>query len=298
MRHFLFRVCVLLLIAASGGACTNTAGIEEAPPVIQNPKDDDAVRDTIQESPLATWDPSGVDIFSGLSSGEGTLEITPSCVRIIYDSGDTALLVWAEPASWNASHQLIEFMDYRGNRIRLINGDRISAGGSGTDMSADGADRFPFVSPPDPSCKADELFILNSISIIEEWILPTWDPAKSESDTLSEAFSGVGKLEFDDRCVRLVQTIGTDRRSILLVWPEPTSWFNPSRAIDFVDVSGSQMILRNDVRIEALGYEVVPAPNELGKPIPDEIKVVSPPANFCWADAKFVVRSVSLVPYR
>ena len=136
-----------------------------------------AEENRIEESPLTTWDPSKSDFFFQASSGEGTLEITHGCVRLIQEKEvgqESILFVWPEPTSWNASSQLIDFVDVWGERLELQDGDKIVAGGSGyplvelTEEDKATGKFTSFVSPPDPSCKADELFVLNSISVVAD----------------------------------------------------------------------------------------------------------------------------------
>ncbi len=133
--------CLLLacafIVAALGGACGDTV--------------------TVDESPLATWDPSKSDTFPQASSGEGTLEVSDWCVRLMLKNGESVLLVWPEPTSWNASVQAIQFVSVFGERMELRNGDRIAAGGATPIVEPN------FVSAPDPSCEADEMFVLNSM---------------------------------------------------------------------------------------------------------------------------------------
>ena len=143
----------VVVVAVIGGAC--------------------AEDNRIEESPLATWDPSKSEIFFLASSGEGTLEITPGCVRLIHETTMT-LLVWPEPTSWDASSQMIDFVDVMGNRLELRDGDRIEAGGSGypieiiTEEDKSTGKFTSFVSPPAPSCSASRSFVLNSISVIQD----------------------------------------------------------------------------------------------------------------------------------
>ena len=143
----------VVVIAVIGGAC--------------------AEDNRIEESPLATWDPSKSEIFFLASSGEGTLEITSGCVRLIQET-QTTLLVWPEPTSWNASSQVIDFVDVMGNRLQLRDGDRIEAGGSGypikiiTEEDKSTGKFTSFASPPAPTCSADDSFVLNSISVIQD----------------------------------------------------------------------------------------------------------------------------------
>ena len=132
----------------------------------------------IEESPLSTWDPSESEAFFLAASGEGTLDITHGCVRLIQETnaGQMAiLLVWPEPTSWDATSQEIDFVDVWGERMELRDGDKIVAGGSGyslvelTEEDKATGKFTSFVAPPDPSCNVDELFVLNSISMAEDW---------------------------------------------------------------------------------------------------------------------------------
>ena len=155
MRRLLLAYA--LIFAVFGGACSE--------------------ENWIAESPLATWDPSKAGIFLQASSGEGALEITPGCVRLVSETGaglEYILLVWPEPTSWNASSQVIDFVDVMGNRLELRDGDRISAGGSGypieiiTEEDKSTGKFTSFASPPAPTCNAGRSFVLNSISVIED----------------------------------------------------------------------------------------------------------------------------------
>ena len=122
---------------------------------------------------LATWDPSKSDIFFDSSSGEGTVTITLGCVWLMKNTkvGEKfILLVWPEPTIWNASSQAIEFVDVLGGHQELRDGDKIKAGGAGYPgaHSPEYMGNPNFVIPPDPSCNADELFVLNSIRAIQD----------------------------------------------------------------------------------------------------------------------------------
>ena len=116
----------------------------------------------IDESPLATWDPSKADMFRQATAGKGTLDVSASCVQLILENEKSVLLVWPEPTSWNASAQVIDFVGPLGERLELRNGDQIMPGGAT-------ATREPqFISPPDPSCNADEIFVLHSIKVLTD----------------------------------------------------------------------------------------------------------------------------------
>ncbi|MCH8950109.1 MAG: hypothetical protein IIB87_07015 [Chloroflexi bacterium] len=122
-------------------------------------------------SPLATWNPSNDDIFNDATTGEGTLDISAACVRLIQNQ-KTILLVWPEPTSWNASSQVIEFVGPLGERAELRDGDQIMPGGvtviGGGNIGEPDIGAPPFVSPPDPSCKAEETFIVNSLVLVTD----------------------------------------------------------------------------------------------------------------------------------
>ena len=127
--------------------------------------------DRIETSPLATWDPSNTNVFNAATAGEGTLDVSAGCVRLIQNQ-KTILLVWPEPTSWNASSQAIEFVGPLGERAELRDGDQIRPGGvtviGGGNIGEPDIGAPPFVSPPDPSCKADETFILHSIRLVTD----------------------------------------------------------------------------------------------------------------------------------
>lgn len=116
----------------------------------------------VDRSPLATWDPRNAGVFHDATAGRGTLDISAGCVRLVLDNQKTILLVWPEPTSWNASSQAIEFVGVRGEHAELRDGDQIMPGGS-TPIG-----EFQFVSPPDPSCKANGTFVVNSLVPVTE----------------------------------------------------------------------------------------------------------------------------------
>ncbi len=121
-----------------------------------------AGEERIDESPLATWDPSKADMFMQATAGQGTLDVSASCVQLILENQKSVLLVWPEPTSWNASSQVIDFVSPLGERLELRHGDRIMPGGAT-------ATREPqFISPPDPSCNSEEIFVLHSIKVLTD----------------------------------------------------------------------------------------------------------------------------------
>ncbi len=153
MGRFLLICVSVIAIVTMGGAC-----VEE---------------NRIEESPLTTWEPSKSDVFPHSSSGEGTLGIEPRCVRLELetDAGlKYILLVWPEPTYWNSPVQVINFIDVWGENLELRDGDKIAAGGMEYPPveSPEYKGEPTFVLPPDPSCNADELFVLNSIRVIQD----------------------------------------------------------------------------------------------------------------------------------
>ena len=122
-------------------------------------------------SPLATWDPGGAGGFNLPAVGAGTLDISARCVRLIQNQ-KTILLVWPEQTSWSASSQVIEFVGVRGERAELRDGDQIMVGGvtviGGGNIGEPDIGAPPYVSPPDPSCKAEETVIVNTISLVTD----------------------------------------------------------------------------------------------------------------------------------
>ena len=66
------------------------------------------------------------------------------------------------PRRATASSQMIEFVGVRGERAELRDGDQIIPGGATPIVEPQ------FVSPPDPSCKADETFTVNSLILVTD----------------------------------------------------------------------------------------------------------------------------------
>ena len=74
----------------------------------------------------------------------------------------------------------------------------------------------------------------------------TWD--RSETVVFNDARTE-GTLQILTSCVRLILV---NRKLVLPVWPEPTSWNTSRQAIAFVGVLGGRLELRDGDRI-ALG---------------------------------------------
>ena len=111
---------------------------------------------------LATWVPGNAEAFTNATVGAGRLDITAGCIRLILDNQKIVLPVWPEPTTWNASSQLIDFTSVLGERTELHNGDQIIPSGSAANRTSE------FVVAPDPSCEADEIFMVNSIHVVEQ----------------------------------------------------------------------------------------------------------------------------------
>lgn len=113
-------------------------------------------------SPIVTWNPSEGEIFN-TAGGIGTLDISENCARFKYANGALSLLAWPEPTAWNESEQAIEFVSpHDGTQLTLRHGDRIHVTGG----SASGEPQY--VNPPDPSCEADDIFVLNDVRLVED----------------------------------------------------------------------------------------------------------------------------------
>lgn len=110
--------------------------------------------------------------------------------------------------------------------------------------------------------------------------LPTWDPSTAESFT--DATVGDGTLEFSANCVTLALD---NQKTILLIWPEPTTWDSTKKTVELVDVLGNRLELHEGDRIMPSGS--TPA----GEP-----KYVTPPRASCIADEQFIVNAISVIP--
>ncbi len=124
---------------------------------------------TTDKLPLATWDPSTSDAFDQTSAGKGILSISDTCVLLTLENQKEILLVWPEPTSWNASTQAIEFVDVRGEHLQLRDGDYIIPGGvtvvGGGNPGEPELGEPQYVSSPNDSCEADEIFVVNSVRL-------------------------------------------------------------------------------------------------------------------------------------
>ena len=119
-------------------------------------------------------------------------------------------------------------------------------------------------------------------------LLATWDP--SGAGGFDDAAVGAGTLDISARCVRLIQ----NQKTILLVWPEPTSWNASSQVIEFVSVHGQRAALRNGDQITVGGVTVIGGGN-IGEPDIGAPPFVSPPDPSCKAEETVIVNSISLV---
>lgn len=117
-----------------------------------------------------------------------------------------------------------------------------------------------------------------SQATLEESPLATWDTSTSGSFTTSTV--GTGTLVISDRCVRLVLD---NQKTVLLLWPEPTSWNASSQVIEFVGVRGERVAVRHGDRVRPGGATAIREP-----------PFVSPPDPACQADEAFIVNSLSV----
>ena len=110
----------------------------------------------------------------------------------------------------------------------------------------------------------------------------TWDRNSEVVQVFSQARTA-GTLEISSGCVRLIDE---NKESVLLVWPEPTSWNVSKQAIDFVSVMGEFGEFRDGDRIVLGGADRHPtvSPNFVSAPDPS-----------CEAEMMFVLNSARML---
>lgn len=109
--------------------------------------------------------------------------------------------------------------------------------------------------------------------------LPTWDP--SNDGAFADATLGPAILDMSTGCVLLVLE---NQKSVLPVWPLPTSWNPSSQAIEFVDVWGERTELREGDTIMPGGVTPIVEP-----------EFASPPGASCEAEELFLLHSLRKV---
>lgn len=109
--------------------------------------------------------------------------------------------------------------------------------------------------------------------------LPTWDPRNDE--VFVDATLGPATLDMSTGCVLLILE---NQKSVLPVWPLPTSWNPSSQTIEFVDVWGERLELRE-------GDTIMPG----GVTPRVEPEFVSPPGTSCEAEKLFLLHSLRKV---
>ena len=99
----------------------------------------------------------------------------------------------------------------------------------------------------------------------------------------NDAALGPGTLDMSTGCVLLILE---NQKSVLPVWPFPTSWNSSSQAIEFVGVWGERMELRE-------GDTII-----LGSVTPRvEPEFLSPPGPSCKAEKLFRLHTLRTVTY-
>ena len=111
--------------------------------------------------------------------------------------------------------------------------------------------------------------------------LPTWNP--SDAGIFNDLRLGPGTLDMSTGCVLLILE---NQKSVLLVWPLPTSWNPSSQAIEFVGVWGERMELREGDTVILGGVTPIVEP-----------EYVSPPGDSCKAEKLFRLHTLSKVTY-
>lgn len=109
--------------------------------------------------------------------------------------------------------------------------------------------------------------------------LPTWDPGRD--GVFADATLGLATLDMSTGCVLLILE---NQKTVLPVWPLPTSWNPSSQVIEFVDVWGERTELREGDTITPGGVTPIVEPD-----------FVSPPGVSCEADKLFLLHSLSKV---
>ncbi len=108
---------------------------------------------------------------------------------------------------------------------------------------------------------------------------PTWDP--STAGIFDDATLGPATLDMSTGCVLLILE---NQKSVLPVWPLPTSWNPSSQAIEFVDVWGERTELREGDTIMPGGVTPIAEP-----------EFVSPPGISCESEKLFLLHSLRKV---
>ncbi len=112
-----------------------------------------------------------------------------------------------------------------------------------------------------------------------ELTLPKWQPASGEIGWRN-ATAGRGILKIEEGCLYLLVDNSV---KVTLIWPEPTSWNQLSRTVNFVDVEGESFAIQE-------GDKIMPGGRPLNPPSP-EITVSPDPA--CVSDHTFIVSKIT-----
>lgn len=147
----LIRYVVVLCLSLWSTSCISIAPVNLSP-----------LPAPINDSPLVTWSPDGEMGSLGATVGGTTLKVIDGCLYLVLDNQRVILPIWPEPTSWDAATETVRFVSPEGEQIELQNGTRILAGGSSPSSTVE------FVSPPNPTCEADEMFIISSVTAVQE----------------------------------------------------------------------------------------------------------------------------------
>lgn len=110
--------------------------------------------------------------------------------------------------------------------------------------------------------------------------LSTWDPGTA--GILDDATLGPATPDMSTGCVLLILE---NQKSVLPVWPLPTSWDPSSQAIKFVDVWGERTELREGDTIMPGGVTPIVEP-----------EFVAPPSGSCEYEELFRLHALSKIP--
>lgn len=129
-----------------------------------------------------------------------------------------------------------------------------------------------------PACSSEET--LTASPNTTSWsMLATWNP--SDSQAFAEATIGVGMLDISSDCVLIILENG---KSILPVWPEPTSWNASSETIEFVGIHSNHIELRD-------GDRIMPS----GASTSNQELFVSSPYPSCVGEETFILNSLGMI---
>ncbi len=123
------------------------------------------------DSPIATWDITGIEAFHQVLGADGPLEFDNGCVLVTNSNGSKILPVWPEPTSWDPETETIHFVgpfkDSEFADAVLHEGDHIKIGGSAKPFEYPGYVFPRWAHEPTEGClaQADGVFLVSGIVV-------------------------------------------------------------------------------------------------------------------------------------